>query len=134
MAFCVDSGWTIEFHKDPLDLRLPLIPIGSLFFDLRISGGVITGKVYLHGKELSDVTGTCREVEAKEIALIDLAFRWGADVVLTGVARREGIFTRFRGRYCGFDPTVKTISEEIKRLGLLAVDVGETGSGNGTQT
>jgi hypothetical protein len=134
MAFCTNSNWTIDLFKDPADiLTMPSTSIGRLFFELTITNGVITGEVFSLGSKLSDVTGTCREIAALNIAVMELNFTWVAHVVLVGIVFTQGSLTRFRGRFCGLSP-ISVTPTEVLRQTLLAVDVGDTGTGNGTQT
>jgi hypothetical protein len=134
MAFCESSDWTMDMYKDAANVLIsPSTSLGRLFFELTITGGVISGAVFTLGVKLSDVSGTCRDIPDLNIALMHLNFTWVADVVLVGIVRMEGTFAKFRGRFCAF-PHVGFTDQEIKRLALLAVDPGDTGTANGTQT
>lgn len=134
MAFCESRDWTMDMYKDAANVLVsPSTSLGRLFFELTITNGVISGAVFTLGVKLSDVSGTCRDLPNQNIAVMQLNFTWVADVVLVGVVRMEGAFAKFKGRFCAF-PHVGIIEHEIKRLALLVVDPGDTGTANGTQT
>jgi hypothetical protein len=135
MPFCTDSNWTVEMFKDA-GPTVPPIRLDSLFFELKIINGIITNdsKVFLHLVEISRATGTCQDDPALGAAVMVLTFNWGATrILMTGIVHVQGVFNRIKVRFVAFPPVVQP-SLEIKRLALIPPDVGDTGTGNGTQT
>jgi hypothetical protein len=134
MAFCTNSNWTIDMYKDDPQLRLPPVFLDRLFFQLTISGGTITGDVFINSVRISGVDGTCQDDAPLNAAAMRLKFTWGAvNILMTGVVHVEGVFNRFKGRFVAFPPTVQP-TLAIRQQALVGPDVGDTGTGNGTQT
>ncbi|HEU4388328.1 MAG TPA: hypothetical protein VFV34_11060 [Blastocatellia bacterium] len=128
MPACENSSWTINISNDKTPGQLE-----TLFFDLQINGGNVTGKVELDSIKLSDVSGSCAAIPSRDISVMQLTFTWGrTGIFLVGVTFFESPLTKFKGRFLGFAAEVP-LALDLKTV-HVPPDPGDTGTGTGQQT
>ena len=75
MPFCTSSNFSIDMVRDVDGFRLD-----TLFFQLTINNGTITGNVFLSNgtTPLSAVTGSCTSIPKPDLSIMDMTFDWDA--------------------------------------------------------
>jgi hypothetical protein len=145
MPACVITGTPI--------LRMILIPSRDsarsetlTFVEVRIDAGVITGRVFDDSDEMSSLIGTCAPSTATgepDVSLMTFVFSVRDNrgrvvgIFLTGVGfprRADPTQLDFLGTWRAFTPVGGTPPIMNGQLEQLAIDPGDTGTGNGTQT
>lgn len=132
-----------------MDLTLeknPAVTERLTFLDVSITAGVITGRVFDDNDEMSALTGTCAPsivTGEADVSLMTFVFNVKDNrgrvvgIFLTGVGFpkvADPTKLDFRGTLRAFTPTARTPQIIGGELELLAIDPGETGTGNGSQT
>jgi hypothetical protein len=134
MSYCEDSTWTILMTKDKSS---PEPRPDTLFFDLKIAGGVISGDVFLLPDNifLSKVSGMCQAIETPGITLMDMLFTWDAvEVYMAGIAFADDSLVKFKGRFHATTLTDNLSAQASREQLLNLLDPGDTGTGTGQQT
>lgn len=141
MAFCETSQWTIRFIRDraPNDEEVTT-------FNLNVVNGEITGDLLNSDRvRISKIRGRCEPMAlpgTSETARMSMVFRFrrgGAErgILMSGFAFRRAIGAQaeFQGRFRVFelDPDLPTLGTG-ELLRIAAGDVGDTGTGSGSQT
>jgi hypothetical protein len=145
MAACVINDPPVVVMVLTLD-RDPTRSETLTFNDVRINAGVITGRVFDEADEMSALTGTCSPSTVTgeaDVSLMTFVFSVRDNrgrvvgIFLTGVGfPRTADPTKldFRGTVRAFTPTARTPPIMNGQLEFLAIDPGDTGTGNGNQT
>ena len=136
MTFCVSRNFTIDFERD-----IDGVLLDSLFFQLQIKSGAITGEVFpsVGTKPLSKVTGTCQSFSSPDVSLFTMNFTWDTVAVsVVGVVffHRGKSRIMIEGRFVA-DAHVHAQVSEVTRdpdMKLIPPSDGDTGTASGQST
>jgi len=136
MTFCVSRNFTIDFERDTDGVLLD-----SLFFQLQIKSGAITGKVFpsIGTTPLSNVTGTCQSFASPDVSLFTMNFTWNTVAVsFVGVVFLHRGKNRIMivGRFVAEAHAHAQVSEVARDpdMKLIPPSDGDTGTASGQST
>lgn len=136
MPVCSTRDWTIDVITGSGAV------IGSpVFTNITITGGNISGDVYLNGTRISELAGQCVPVAGlPDIAAVTFKFRLrdaGSEIamLMTGVGSLLPGHTdaEFSGTWIAHPPAADTPAAD-QTAALLLPGSGDTGTGTGMQT
>ena len=138
MPFCTNGNFSVDMVRDIDDLRLD-----TLFFQLTITSGTITGNVFLSNgtTPLSSVTGTCQSFGRPDLSLVNMSFTWDAVtvfVIATIFFHNRSRRIMFVGRFVAARIRNEEIPQVMREPNARPVPIppadGDTGTSSGQQT